>query len=139
MQSSQPGSPVWKRAVMELIGELPLHSRGEYRAKLAWTSVAEQRLDQLRTLSGQAGQYLSSEPDSPKRRQLQSAIHGSLAASPTPCVSCHEDQPAMLDFQAAGYSPKRAAYLSHLEIARLMQQIRQGQHFYIPNLLQGGH
>jgi hypothetical protein len=44
----------------------------------------------------------------------------------------------MLDFHAAGYSPKRSAFLSHLEIARLMQQIRQGQHFYIPNVLEEG-
>ena len=47
-------------------------------------------------------------------------------------------QPAILDFRAAGYSPKRSTYLGHLEVARLMQQIRQGGHFLIPNLMGGG-
>ncbi|MGD0137761.1 MAG: hypothetical protein ABSD28_02710 [Tepidisphaeraceae bacterium] len=138
IQSSEPGSPVWKRAVTELIGELPLHARGEYRAKLAWTAVADSRVAQFQTLTQQAKEYLAAAPDSAERRNLQSAIHGSLAGAPTPCISCHDDQPGMLDFHAAGYSPKRSAFLSHLEIARLMQQIRQGQHFYIPNVLEGG-
>jgi hypothetical protein len=138
IQSSEPGSPVWKRAVSELIGELPLHARGEYRAKLAWLGVAERRIAQFQAMTEQSRQYLSAAPDSPQRRDLQSAIHASLARAPTPCISCHDDQPGMLDFHAAGYSPKRSAFLSHLEIARLMQQIRQGQHFYIPNVLESG-
>ncbi|MGD0768813.1 MAG: hypothetical protein ABSB42_11565 [Tepidisphaeraceae bacterium] len=138
IQSSEPGSPVWKRAVSELTGELPLHSRGEYRAKLAWTAVADSRAVQFQTMTEQARQYLAAAPGSTERRDLQTAIHGSLAGAPTPCISCHDDEPGMLDFHAAGYSPKRSAFLSHLEIAKLMQQIRQGQHFYIPNVLEGG-
>ena len=138
MQSSEPGSPVWKHAVTELIGELPLHARGEYRAKLAWVAVADQRVAQFQAMTEQARQYFAAAPGSSERRDLQSAIHGSLAGAPTPCISCHDDQPGMVDFRAAGYSPKRSEYLSHLEIARLMQQIREGQHFYIPNMLGGG-
>jgi hypothetical protein len=138
IQSSEPGSPVWKRAVTELIGELPLHARGEYRAKLAWVAVADSRVAQFQAMTEQARQYQAAAPDSAERRNLKSAIHGSLASAPTPCISCHDDQPGMLDFHAAGYSPKRSAFLSHLEIARLMQQIRQGQHFYIPNVLEEG-
>jgi hypothetical protein len=60
-----------------------------------------------------------------------------LAKEPARCVSCHNDQPGMLDFAAAGYSPQRAKYLSNLEVARLMQNIREGQHFYLPNM-EGG-
>ena len=54
MQSAKPGSPVWKQAVTELIGELPLHARGEYGAKLLWLSDADQRLAQFNTLKAQA-------------------------------------------------------------------------------------
>lgn len=139
IQLSEPGSPVWKHAVTELIGELPLHARGEYRAKLAWVAVADHRIAQFQAMAEQSRQYLAAAPDSPVRHSLNLAIHGSLAGAPTPCISCHDDQPGMLDFHAAGYSPKRSTYLSHLEIARLMQQIREGQHFYIPNMLEGGH
>jgi hypothetical protein len=138
IQSSEPGSPVWKHAVTELIAELPLHSRGEYRAKLAWLTDADQRIAQFQSLTAQSRDYFSTAPGSQERRNLQSSIHASLASAPTPCLSCHDDQPGLLDFKSAGYSPKRGAFLSHLEIARLMQQIRQGQHFYIPNLLDGG-
>jgi len=138
IQSSEPGSPVWKRAVNELMGELSLHARGEYRAKLAWTAVADQRASKFQEMTQQAQQYFAATPGSPEQHNLYLAIHGPLASAPTACVSCHDNEPAMLDFRAAGYSPKRSALLSHLEIARLMQQIRQGQHFYIPSMLEGG-
>ena len=137
MQSSQPGSPVWKQAVSELILELPLHARGEYRAKLEWNTDADARASQFQTLKDQARAYLAAAVDSQERRDLKAVIHKSIATAPTACVSCHDDQPAMLDFKAAGYSPKRTALLSHLEIARLMQQVREGQSFYLPNM-QGG-
>jgi hypothetical protein len=138
MQSSQPGSPVWKRAVSELILELPLHARGEYRAKLQWSTDADQREAQFSALKDQARQYLAAAPDSQDRRDLKQTIHKSLATAPTACVTCHDDQPAMLDFKAAGYSPKRTTLLSHLEIARLMQQVREGQNFFLPNMQEGG-
>jgi len=138
MQSSEPGSPVWKHAVTELIGELPLHARGEYRAKLAWVADADQRVAQFQSLTEQSRQYFAAAPGSAEQRDLHAAIHGTLAGAPTPCISCHDAQPGMLDFRAVAYSPKQSAFLSRLEIARLMQQIREGQHFYIPNMLGGG-
>jgi hypothetical protein len=138
LQSTDPGSPVWKSAITQLQTELPLHAAGEYRAKLAWTSVADQRATQFQTLTTQARQFLASPVDSKDRQTVQTAIHASLTPAAASCVTCHDNQPAILDFHAAGYSPKRSAYLSHLEIARLMQQIRQGEHFIIPNLLGGG-
>jgi len=138
LQSTDPGSPVWKSAITQLQTELPLHASGEYRAKLAWTAIADQRITQFQTLSSQARQFLDAPDDSAERKSLQTSIHASLAPAAASCVTCHDNQPAILDFHAAGYSPRRSTYLSHLEIARLMQQIRQGEHFIIPNLMGGG-
>jgi hypothetical protein len=131
MQSTQPGSPVWKQAVSELTAELPQHARGEYRAKLDW--VSNDRAAELQTLSAQARQY---QRDG-RNQNLFAAIHAPLAKEPAACLSCHDDQPGMLDFAAAGYSPARAKHLSSLEVARLMQHIREGQHFYLPNMEEG--
>jgi hypothetical protein len=132
MQSTQPGSPVWKHAVAELIGELPQHARGEYRAKLDW--VSDDRAADFQTLSAQAQQYQAAPPN----QVLLTTIHTPLAKEPVPCLSCHADQPGMLDFAAAGYSPQRAKYLGSLQVARLMQSIREGQHFYLPNMEEDG-
>jgi hypothetical protein len=121
MQSTQPGSPVWKDAVAELIAELPQHARGEYRAKLDW--VTDDRNAEFKTLSTQAQRHESSQ-----------VIHARLAKEPARCLACHDNEPGMLDFNAAGYSPNRAKALTDLEVARLMQHIREGQHFYLPNM-----
>ena len=43
-----------------------------------------------------------------------------------------------MDFAAAGYSPQRSRYLSQLQLASLMQRIRQGEVFNIPKLLGSG-
>jgi hypothetical protein len=131
MQSTQPGSPVWKRAVTELTSELPLHARGEYRAKLNW--LTDDRAAAFATLSAQAQQYLPAPNPA-----LLTTIHATLAKSPAPCLACHDTKPGMLDFAAAGYSPQRAKYLGSLQVARMMQTIREGQTFYLPNMEEGG-
>ena len=133
IQSSEPGSPVWKEAVTLLAAELPQHARGEYRAKLIWTNLSADRAAQYEQLSQQADE-LSVVTDPAQRQEMVQEIHSSLAPQPTACLSCHDDRPGMLNFSAAGFSAKRSEYLGHLEIARLMQQIRQGQRFYLPNL-----
>jgi len=126
LQGSEPGSPVWRRAATMLADELPQHARGEYRAKLAWADQPETYTQQFDELSALARQ------DKADKR-----IHAPLAAQPAACVACHDDKPGMLDFAAAGFSAKRSAYLSSLEVARSMQQIREGKPFFFPNLGEG--
>jgi hypothetical protein len=128
MQSTEPGSPVWKTAVAELTAELPQHARGEYQAKLA--KAGEDRKETYKTLARQAADYFAA----PREQGPFNAIHAPLAREPAKCLSCHDDQPGMLDFAAAGYSPRRTKYLGSLAVARLMQQVREGQSFYLPNL-----
>jgi hypothetical protein len=135
IETSEPGSPVWKHAMVELVAELPLHARGEYRAKLAWSQNAENTAASFDKLSEQAKAYLALAPDDPRRKVLKAKIHGNFADEAATCLSCHGDKPTMVDFTAAGYTPKRSAFLGQLEVARLMQQIRRGERFFIPNMI----
>jgi hypothetical protein len=136
MDSAQPASPVWKHAVILLTSELPQHTRGEYRAKLVWAVDAPNRRENFDEMTAQAKLFLAAPVDSPQRKQIQTALHAPLAKEAAACISCHEERPGMLDFPAAGYSPKRSVYLSRLEIAICMQKIRQGGSFYLPTLHQ---
>ncbi|HSV15821.1 MAG TPA: hypothetical protein VLI90_16280 [Tepidisphaeraceae bacterium] len=135
IETSEPGSPVWKHAMIELTAELPLHARGEYRAKLAWSETADGGMAKFAKLTEQSKQYLPLPKDDPQRKELNAAIHGGLDKEAATCLSCHGDKPAMIDFTAVGYTPKRAAFLGQLEVARLMQQIRRGERFFIPNMV----
>jgi hypothetical protein len=134
IETSEPGSPVWKRAMVDLADELPLHARGEYLAKVVWQSSADQSKQRFQELRRLAKEYLASQ-DGPQRRKLTEQIHAPLQKSPPGCLSCHGDQPPLLDFGQLGYSPNRTRFLSNLEVARLMQQVRQGERFFIPRLL----
>jgi hypothetical protein len=134
IDTSEPGSPVWKSAIGELSGELPLRARGEYRAKLARGNeiggfVPIDHAD--------INRYLSLPPHSPQRQALHAKLHADVNPHPVPCIACHASKPGMIDFAAIGFSPQRAAMLSDLELARLMQRIRQGESFYLPNVMEG--
>jgi hypothetical protein len=138
LETSEPGSPVWRRAVDRLVTELPSHARGEYGAKLgreaspgAYRATSEQ-------LARMAREYLSLSPGNPQRKEIQEKIHAPLAKEPLNCLSCHGDKPGAIDFESLGYSPTRAKFLGRLQLANLMQQIRQGKQFFIPNLLGSG-
>lgn len=136
INTSEPGSPVWRRAVAELTTELPNCARGEYGAKLAPTADVESLQGQSRQLADLAAKYASSSPNSREREQLHKEIHASILAKPDACLSCHGGDPARVDFQALGYSPQRAAYLRGVPIAGLIQRNREGKPFYLPQLLE---
>lgn len=138
LETSEPGSPVWRRAVERLIAELPSHARGEYGAKLASEPTPGAYRGHSDQLANLAQQYLTLPPGDSQRKALHEKIHQPLAKQPLTCLSCHGDTPATLNFDALGYSPTRAQYLSRLQLANLMQQIRQGKQFFIPNLLGSG-
>jgi hypothetical protein len=66
-------------------------------------------------------------------------VHTGLNKQAVTCLACHGDSPPLLDLQGLGYSANRAAYLRNLEVARLMQLVRQGERFYLPRLLEGSN
>jgi hypothetical protein len=138
IETGEPGSPVWKHAMAELTAELPLHARGEYRAKLAWQTSAETWRDEYQTMRSQRKAYESAAAGSPEQKAVLAQIHRPLQKEPATCLSCHVDQPGLLDFASLGYTDSRATFLGRLEVARLMQQIRRGERFYIPKVMEAG-
>ncbi|MCY2954555.1 MAG: hypothetical protein NTU53_21705 [Planctomycetota bacterium] len=135
IETSEPGSPVWRQAVDQLTYDLPSYARGEYGAKLAREPQPGSYQETSRTLRNLAQRYLANYSDVPHRKQLHSEIHGSLLKEPVTCLPCHGDSPATLNYESLGYSPRRAKLLGNLQLARLMQQIRQGEQFHLPKLL----
>ncbi len=134
-ETSEPGSPVWRRAEMRLVAELPMHARGEYGAKLARGagSYASESTD-MREL---AQRYLKTPEGNPQRAQIYGQIHASLTKSPANCTSCHGNGASKLDFEKLGYSHTRAELLKQLQLADEMQRVRQGEHFESPDILRG--
>src|SRR5262249_17889652 len=98
IETSEPGSPAWKHAMAELTAELPLHARGEYRAKLAWSESAWDWQTEQTRLTTLSKAYLAQPEDSAERKQLHKQIHGELAQEAATCLRCHGDKPAMVDF-----------------------------------------
>ncbi len=137
INTSEPGSPMWRHSVARLVSDLPAHARGEYGARLIMedADAHRQRSERLRDA---AARYFAAGKDSPQREQISRDIHAGVLAKPDACLSCHGSDTPRLDLEQVGYSAQRAAALQASPIARMIQQIRQGQPFYLPNLLEGG-
>jgi hypothetical protein len=132
IDSSVPGSPIWLRSVWRLKSEIPLHARGEYGARLARQSPAWDALH----MAPRTKAYLGQTSEGAARKGVSDEIHRTVLAKPNACQSCHSKEKGMLDFEALGYSPKRASALRTLPLAGLMEQIRHGETFQLPRLLE---
>lgn len=139
IDTSEPGSPVWRTAVANLAAELPNHARGEYGARIAPEARVAELQEQQGRLATLAGEYTDAREGSPERARLHKQIHSRVLARPEACLSCHGGEPARLDDAALGYSPQRATALRASPIARLIQQIREGQPFYLPKMMEEGN
>lgn len=133
LETTEPASPVWRRAVDRLIREVPNHARGEYGAKLAREN-ARSFADHAATLRDLGNQYAARHDPA-----LKDKSHANIRNEAAACTACHGDPNPLIDYEQLGYTPERSRTLSRLELANLMQRIRQGDVFQIPNLLGGGH
>jgi hypothetical protein len=137
LRACEPGSPVWQQTLDQLQAELPAHVRGEYGAKLAPADLEAEPRDLARSLARKAEPLLAATKGTKPYKDAWDDIHAEIVARPSGCVACHGGEPPMLDFESAGYPPKRASYLRGTPIARQIQRIQQGQKFYIPRILEG--
>jgi hypothetical protein len=136
IETSEPGSPVWRRSVESLKGELPSHVRGEYGAKLARDPA--RYAGEFDRLSDLAPRYHKSLRGTAERQTLHQQAHRGIVKEALSCTSCHGGEKSSLDYAALGYGPARSRNLTQLQLANLMQQIRGGERFYIPRLLGTG-
>jgi len=132
IETSAPGSPPWVHAVDHLGAELPNHCRGEYGAKL-WPASTDPTAARQQ-LAAAAKRY-GVTADVSQRQEIRKTIHQPLVRAPESCLSCHSS-PGALDLPALGYWPARVAALQELPLAKMMQQIRQGQEFQLPKVLE---
>jgi mono/diheme cytochrome c family protein len=134
-QSSSPTGPVWRQTVDLLMQELPLHARGEYAAKLAPVGARDPSSNAAQTLALQTASYLAA-PAGAERDRLRVSLHAPLLKEAASCVACHTEEAPLLNFDALGYSTQRGKSLRSLPLAHLMQRIREGERFYIPQILE---
>lgn len=133
INTSEPGSPVWRTSMAQLIEELPNDARGEYGAKLYPKHNVAPSEQRLRDLSRQ---FRAAAEGSSERSRLYDQIHENVLAKPAACLACHGGEPARLDFTSVGYPAARAAQLRNSSLANLMQQIREGRPFHLPRILE---
>ena len=131
-QTSEPGSPMWRQAEFRLVAEVPLEARGEYGAKLSRN--AQEYAGNSRSVRDLAERYLAEPGSSPRRDELQKAIHSPLTKTPSTCTSCHSSGSSQLQFEKLGYSRSRSQMLTQLELASEMQNLRNGNDFRIPDI-----
>ncbi len=135
---SEPGSPVWEKAVRQLIRELSLHIRGEYGAKIALNISESERSADDEQMLRQAAAYLRLPKDSPQRDEMLPKIHKDILGKPGACLACHKEPSARLDFAALGYSPEKIESITGSLIVQQIQHIREGTPFYLPSISQQG-
>ncbi|HOA72935.1 MAG TPA: hypothetical protein PL151_01175 [Phycisphaerae bacterium] len=131
LETSQPGSPVWRQAIQQLAEELPNHARGEYGAKIAMADGPGIR-PTSREFAKLTEEYFSRKADQADRTRILGRIHEGIIQRPQACVPCHRTENPMLDFKALGYSPSRIDALTSTPIVGMIQQIREGQPFNLP-------
>ncbi|MCG3180795.1 MAG: hypothetical protein BIFFINMI_03158 [Phycisphaerae bacterium] len=136
IQTSQPGSPVWKHAMAQLASEAPSHARGQYGAKIA-PGGGDDYLDANDALAKLARQYLKASQGGDRSR-LYGQIHKSVMSQPHDCVTCHDTQAHRLDFAKLGYSPQRENDLRNLEQARVGDMVRHGGVWRMPAMMMEG-
>jgi hypothetical protein len=138
LEFALPQSPVHQQAVRRLRDALAQRDRGEYGAVIAPDPAAQPGwvgddayLRQARTTAAQA-------PYAAEKPQADPALHAGVIAKPDACLACHEESATGIDYRALGYPPQRAAALRSMPLGRMVQQIREGQPFYLPQILENG-
>jgi hypothetical protein len=134
ISTSEPGSPVWRDALIRLDEQLSLHTCGQYGAKIASVTVARNYVQEYDRFRQAAGPVLAAASQSAERKRLSDELHTGVLPKPDRCLACHGDTPPLVDFEALGYSPQRATYLRTNPIASEVQTIREGRQFYLPSI-----
>lgn len=138
LETTQRNSPAYRLAVGHLRRDVPNLARGEYGALLASTAARQRQQQQSAERQRWTREYLADKSSNARRRELHDQIHANVVARPNACLECHSEPVARMNYAAAAYPPQRTAQLQGLPIARLVQRIREGTPFYLPDLLEPG-
>lgn len=132
LETARPDSPVWRRAIEQLRGELPNHARGNYGAKIAPATANTDPQPLVSDFGDLAEQYFDRTADAARRDAIHDQIHQDVIAAPEGCLPCHRPEARMLDFQALGYSAGRIDEFTGSPVVGMMEPIRAGQPFRLP-------
>jgi hypothetical protein len=134
ISTAEPGSPVWRDAVIRLDQQLASQTRGEYGAKIAPVAAADSYLRESEKMREGARPILAASTQSAEYTRLNDELHKDILPKPDRCTMCHGETPPLVDFVALGYSPQRAEFLRTNPVARQVQDVREGRQFYLPSI-----
>ncbi|NOX60038.1 MAG: hypothetical protein GXP29_14425 [Planctomycetes bacterium] len=133
METSTPDSPVQRHALEQLRAALPNVARGAYGVVIG--PLGDDGFDQD-AMQTSTQQYFITAGNGPRRKLLLDQTHKQVMAKPKACQQCHDFEPARIDYTALGYPPSRASQLRNLAIANMVQRIREGKPFHLPQILE---
>ena len=81
------------------------------------------------------GMREAADSDPERRAALNEAVHPRRRSAPLHCSDCHRAENPLLDVTAAGYPPARIRMLSAPVIFRMIENIADGQPFYLPGFV----
>lgn len=138
LSTTEPRSPVHRRAIRHLEALLPNLSRGDYGALLTpQTQISDgqykkpfdpSRLNAVNQMDPQSEEYKAAISD----------LHQPIVAKPDACISCHKADATRIDYVKVGYTQGRAESLRANLLADLIERIRSGEPFYLPTILEVG-
>ncbi|HNO79098.1 MAG TPA: hypothetical protein PKN33_13680 [Phycisphaerae bacterium] len=133
LETSEPASPMHRHALARLRAVLPSMAKGDYGAIIAPKNNTGYSTNELEPL---IEAYFSPKDGGANRRAIQDKIHKNVLVKPRACQQCHDAEPTRIDFAALGYPENRIGPLQNNAIANMVQQIRDGKTFHLPNVLE---
>lgn len=138
LTTAEPGSPVHRSALRQLRSTLPTLARGDYGALMAPESqIAAGRYKSVLD-DAKVSALRRMNPQSTGYKQAISDLHSPIVTKPKACLSCHDPDAMRIDFAKTGYTQARAAALRANPLADMIEQIRGGNPFYLPTMLEVG-
>ena len=136
-RAARPGSAAFARLVEGATTALPRYFRGEYGAKLALVSKADEPiLGHPGTASDVQAFLNDGAPLSERQREdLIERIHPRRREQALTCSACHSKGESLIAFEDLGYPPARLRALSDPLVFQMIENIDAGVPFELPRFL----
>lgn len=135
--ATAPGEP-FDRLLAAAETQLPRQFRGEYGCKLAVVDArGEPMLAHPGTEEAVRAFSAHAPPPGAERDELVKRLHPLRRESPRACHECHVGEGGLVDFHVMGYPAERARQLVGPVVVRMIEQMRDGRPFYLPEFVRG--
>lgn len=130
----------FKELLIQARAMLPRHFRGEYGAKIAQRGVGGAPMLSHPNTKNAVAEYLRRKDTitGQDRQDLLNRVHPLRRKEPLDCSACHTKADSLINFELLGYPPARTDSLVHPIVLEMIEHIRQGTPFHLPDFIGGG-